>query len=94
MMSLRQAIHDLHGCDSAWVESVPVTDAFQGQTVWNGTVEVFDLRGHPTAQRCYAWAHALSDSEKRRYVAVLHAGPIDSPQAAVRAAIVQEFRGT
>ena len=90
MEALRQAIRDLHGCDSTHVESVPVTETFQGQTVWDGTVDVFDLEGHPTATRCYAWSHALDDSEKRRYVAVLHEGPVDSPQAAVRAAIVEE----
>ena len=33
---------------------------------------VFDLHGHPTALRCYAWSHAVEGSEKRRYVAVLH----------------------
>ena len=90
--SIRKAILDLHTTDSTWVESVPVTETFQGQTVWNGTVEVFDLHGHATATRAYAWSHAVDDSEKRRYVAVLHEGPIDSPQAAVRAAIVQESR--
>jgi hypothetical protein len=90
--TLRNAIRDLHGCDSTWVKSVPVTETFQGQTVWDGTVGVFDLHDHPTAPRCYAWSHAVDDSEKRRCVAVLHLGAVDSPQAAARAAIVQESR--
>ena len=34
----------------------------------------------------------LDNSKKRRFFAVLHQGPIDSPQAAVRAAIVGEVR--
>lgn len=88
--SLQQAIRDLHGCESTWVKTVHVKETFQEQTVWEGTVEVFDLRGHPTATRCYAWSHAVEGSEKRRFVAVLHQGVVDSPQAAVRAAIVQE----
>lgn len=88
--SLRMTIRDLHGCDSTYVRSVPVKETFQGETVWEGTVEVFDLHGHPTADRAYAWSHALDDSERRRFVAVLHEGPVDSPEAAVRAAIVQE----
>lgn len=89
---LKQAVSDLHGCDSTWVESVSVTETFRGQTAWDGTVEVFDLHGHANATRCYAWSHAVDGSEKRRYVAVLHQGPVDSPQAAVRAAIVDESR--
>lgn len=88
--SLKRAIRDLHGCDSTWVESVAVTETFQGQTVWDGTVEVFDLHGHATAARCYAWSHTVDGSEKRRYVAVLYQGPVDSARAAVRAAIVRE----
>ncbi len=88
--SIRKAIRDLHGCESTWVESVPGTESFQGETVWDGTVEVFDLEGHPIATRAYAWSHAVDGSEKRRYVAVLQQGSVDSPQAAVRAAIVQE----
>ena len=90
--SLKKAILDLHGCDSTWVESVPVTETFQRQTVGDGTVEVFDLIDHPTATRCYAWSHAVDGSEKRRYVAVLHQGPVDSPEAAVRAAIASEVK--
>ena len=90
---LRQTICDLHGCDSTWAESVPLKEMFQGQTVWEGIVQVFDLVDHPSASRCYAWSHE-TDAGNRRYVAVLHQGPIDSPEKAVRAAIVQEQRET
>ena len=93
METLTKAILDLHGCESTWLESVSVTETFQGQTVWEGTVQVFDLIGHSTATRCYAWSHAVEGSENRRFVAVLHQGPVDSPEKAVRAAIVEEQRG-
>lgn len=89
--ALRRAIRDLHGCDARWVESVPVMETFEGHTVWEGVVEVFGLIGHPTAKRAYAWAHQ-TDAGTRRYVAVLHLGPVDSPQQAVQAAIVRESR--
>jgi hypothetical protein len=89
---LRRAIRNLHGCESTWVEAVEVKEAFEGQPVWEGRVQVFDLQGHPKATRCYAWSHAVDDSEKRRFVVVLHQPPVDSPAAAVRAAIVQEHR--
>jgi len=52
---------------------------------------VFDLIGHPTATRCYAWSHATT-GKKRRFVAVLHQGSVDSPEKAVKAAIVGEYR--
>ena len=59
----------------------------------NSVVEVFDLKGHPSAFRVYAWAHDTDDpANPRRHVTVLHAHPIKSAQDAVRAAIIQEFR--
>lgn len=91
--ALKEAIRNLHGCEATWLESVPVKEEFEGQIVWEGIVQVFDLHGHPQATRCYAWSHAVGESGKRRFVAVLHQGPVDSPHAAVRAAIVQEHRG-
>ena len=37
--ALREAIRHLQGCESWYVESVPVTETRQGETVWNGVVE-------------------------------------------------------
>ena len=91
-VSLRRAIRDLHGVESTWLESVPVTENYEGQTVWDGVVEVFELHDHPTATRAYAWSHVQDGTTKRRYVAVLQQGPIDSPQKAVQAAIVAEHK--
>lgn len=87
---LREAIIRLHGADATWIESVPVRETFEGEVVWEGEVQVFDLEDHPEATRCYAWSH-VSDQGKQRFVTVLHVPPVDSPQAAVRAAIVRDF---
>ncbi|MFI5396674.1 MAG: hypothetical protein ACHQ9S_14160 [Candidatus Binatia bacterium] len=84
---LRQAIRDLHGLDSEHVESVPITETFQGKTVWQGTVDVFRVRGHPTATHAYAWSYK-AESGEIRHVAVLGVAPIDSAQAAVKAAVM------
>ena len=90
---LQDVIRKLHGVESEHVESVPVKETFQGKTVWEGIVEVFELMGHPKASRVYAWSHETDDPKKpRRHVTVLHIAPILSAEAAVRAAIVQEFR--
>ena len=90
---LRDIIRRVHGAEATHVESVPVKEMFRGETVWEGIVEVFDLVGHPTAFRVYAWAHDTDDPESpRRHVTVLHSHPITSAVLAVRAAIVQEFR--
>ncbi len=90
---LRDVIRRLHGAEPTHVESVPVTETFGGQTVWDGIVEVFELKGHPKASRVYAWAHDTDDPQTpRRHVTVLHIGAVTSAAMAVKAAIVEEFR--
>jgi hypothetical protein len=90
---LRNVIRRLHGAEASHIESVNVKEEYQGKTVWDGTVEVFDLEGHPDASRVYAWAHDTDDpANPRHHITVLHIHPIKSARDAVRAAIVQEFR--
>lgn len=89
---LKHAVESQHGGTASLVQSVPVHEEFEGKTVWNGTVHVFDLADSPSgATRAYAWSYERDDG-KRRFFAVLHSGPIDSPVKAVRAAIVAEAR--
>lgn len=90
---LKDVIYRLHGAKATHRQSVPVREVFKGKTVWEGIVEVFDLQGHPKANAAYAWSHATDDpANPRRHVTVLHIPPAVSPETAVRAAIVQEFR--
>jgi hypothetical protein len=90
---IQAAILNLHGCTSTYVETVPVVEEFQGQTVWQGEVEVFDIEGHPKATRAYGWSHASGeDDQARRYVTVLEIPPVDSPQTAVKAAVMSEIK--
>lgn len=90
---LKKVIRQLHGCEAEHAETVPVKEMFRGQIVWEGEVEVFNIRGHPKARRCYAWAHDTGDDDKgKRYVAVLELPPVVSAQTAVRVAIIDEAR--
>jgi hypothetical protein len=84
---LQQAIRDLHGLDSEHVEPVPVQEIFQDKTVWQGTVDVFRVRGHPQAQLAYAWSYQ-DDDGTLHHVAVLGVPPINSAQDAVKAAVM------
>jgi hypothetical protein len=89
---MKAAIEGMHGANATFVQSVPVKEVHDGAPVWEGVVHVFDLAGHPKAKRAYAWSSPVEGSDKRRFFAVLHIPPIDSPVAAVRAAIVAEHR--
>jgi hypothetical protein len=93
LRELRDVILRLHGAEATHIDSVPVTESFQGKTVWQGIVEVFELRDHPKANLVYAWAHDTDNPDKpRRHVTVLHIHPIKSARDAVKAAIAQEFQ--
>ena len=87
---LKQAVERTHRCFARLSQSAPVKETHGGSIVWEGVVHVFDLSGHPTATRAYAWSFPIEGSDKRRFFAVLHQGPVKSPLDAIRAAIVAE----
>jgi hypothetical protein len=91
---LGTAVQHLHNCAAVHSRTVPVREVFNGQTIWQGEVEVYDLTGHPKAKRAYAWSHrdGKNDSDER-FVAVLEIPPVDSPQTAVKVAIAGEIKG-
>lgn len=90
---LQDAIRNLYNAEPVYVQTVPVKEVFQGQTVWEGEVEVFDLPDSTEANRVYAWSYETDQvDEPKRTVAVLHVPPVTSPETAVRASIVRDYR--
>lgn len=87
---LQDAIRNLHGCESEHVETVPVCEVFKGQIAWEGDVEVFAIKGHPKARRCFAWAY--EENGRQRVMAVLEIPPVDGPETAVKAAIASQAK--
>ncbi len=66
IQELQDVIRRLHGAEAKHIESVPVKETFQGKTVWEGIVEVFELRGHPEAYRAYAWARPRQSTRQNK----------------------------
>jgi len=94
---LQDAIRRLHGCESEYAGRDDVIEDVTGPSVedlyWSGYVEIFRLHGHPKAKRCYAWStYSGEPGDEIHYVAVLELPPVDSPDAAVRAAIMAEMK--
>jgi hypothetical protein len=93
ILRLKDAILRLHGCDSEYAGREEVIETFQGETVWSGYVEIFNIRGHPKAKRCYAWSHSIGEDDGgERFVAVLELPPVDSAETAVKAAVMSEIK--
>ena len=89
--ALQQAVEKLHDCRSIFSHTEHVHETFQDQTVWEGTVHIFDLEGHATASVAYAWSDEAKGSERRHFYAILHDGPVQSATDAVRAFIAEAY---
>jgi len=88
---IQVAVSQLHNCGAVHRATMPVHEIFNGQTVWQGEVEVFELFNHPKAKRAYAWSHREGeDDQGERFVTVLEIPPVDSPVTAVRASIMSD----
>jgi uncharacterized protein (UPF0179 family) len=87
---LKDTIRAMHGCESLHVESVPVKEILDSKTAWEGIVEVFELVGHPEAQRCYAWSY--KDGDQSKIATVLGTSPVNSPLSAVKVEIASNAR--
>ena len=92
--AIKQAVEKTEKCRATHVESVVVRDKYEGETVWEGVVETFQLHEHPRAKRAYAWRRRQGSGEKREdeFTVVIGVPPINSAQDAVRAAIVALYR--
>mgnify|MGYP001587094712 CR=1 FL=1 len=69
-------------------ETVSVHEVFQGRTVWKGDVEVFDLIGHPKANRCYGWTYG----QPEKFITILGVPPVDSAQSAVKIGVAFQIK--
>jgi hypothetical protein len=67
-----------------------VTETFNGQVIFEGAVEAFDLDGHPKAKRSYAFY--IMESDEPIFQTVLELPPVDSPRAAVKVAIAAKAK--
>jgi hypothetical protein len=86
---LREVVIKFYGHPATHVETVPVNQLFEGKTARQVNVEVFDLDGHMKATQCFAWIYQDNDG-RTRYTAVLKMSPVETPQDAVKAALVAQ----
>jgi hypothetical protein len=88
IQTLRDAVRRIHNCDAVHVQSLPVAVESEGKIVWQGTVELFNLKNHSRAKRCYAWMHPPGHPVVSKVV--LEIPPIDSPRKAVYTTLLKD----
>jgi hypothetical protein len=90
--ALRYVVESNYGGRATFIQMVPVCEMHGGQTLWDGVVHVFDLKGSDSgAFRAYAWPRDRS-SDKQEFFTILHSSQVFSPVLAVRAAIIGQAR--
>jgi hypothetical protein len=78
---LKLAVEHEHACAATFLHTVWVKEQFEGTTVWEGSVTVFEMSTQLThAKRCYEWVGKGAE----QFVSVLELPPTDSAQRAVR----------
>jgi hypothetical protein len=83
---LGAAIEARHNCKATLFYVATVMDTF-AQLGWDRRVHVFDVEGHPTASRAFAWSFPVGGSGERPIHVVLDLGGFRGPYDAVRTAL-------
>jgi hypothetical protein len=89
--AIQEAIGKGYKCKAKHVKTAIVNERKDGQAIWLGKVEVFELEGHPKAKRAYGWGYEETPG-KTEFVTVLEIPPVVSPETAVRAYLVEKFK--
>lgn len=89
---LKSAVEGLHNCAANFKEKTYITETYEGETVWDGNVYIFNIEGHSTAKLCYEWSSPITGTDQQRFYAVLHQDPVKSAQDAVRASIISDVK--
>jgi hypothetical protein len=62
MNELTRDVESQFGCPAVLIRAVLVREFHKGRIVWQGTVHVFDLKGHSEADRAYALSSPAQES--------------------------------
>lgn len=83
---LKELIEKEYSTSAKHVETVSVHETFEGQTIWDGEVEVFEVPEFPNAEHVFAW-----EFDGTNQVTVAQIPPATTPENAVRAYIVSQY---
>lgn len=85
---LQREVERAHKCDATYRDTVSIPWRCPPLTEWKPAaweVVLFELSGHSTAKRCYAWIeHDGPLVEDERVVALLESPVVESAQSAIR----------
>jgi hypothetical protein len=72
------------------VTSTPVIEVFEGDLIWEGVVETFDVDCNPHVKRCYGFTYREDDS--LGYATIAETDEVNSAKMAVKAFIASRMQ--
>ncbi len=89
---LLDAIERRAQCSAVHIQTQPVRLALDGQILWKGKVEVFQLKEHPEAKLAFGWG-VPNGQGQTEFITVIGRPPLDNPISAVKAYLASKNRG-
>ena len=83
-VELLEAIEHRANCKAGYLHTQPVRIVEENKVVWQGKIEVYQLVGHPQAQKAFGWG-IPGAQKKMEYITVVGIPPLDNPVSAVKA---------
>ena len=85
ILSIKCAVEKNIGGMARHVTSTVVIEVFEGDLMWEGVVETFEVACNPNVKRCYGFTYRQDDS--LGYATIPETDEVNSPKMAVKAFI-------
>jgi hypothetical protein len=85
--ALKQSIAENHACTAVYIQSVMVEEAHQGEILWTGQIEIFEIQGHAKAKVAYGW---WQENTEEGLVTILALTPTMDARKAVQAYLMNQ----
>jgi hypothetical protein len=90
ILNLKCAVEKNIGGIARHVTSTAVIEIFEGNLVWEGVVETFDVACNPNVKRCYGFMYRENDSVG--YATIIETDAVNSPEMAVKTFITSKIQ--
>jgi hypothetical protein len=71
------------------ITSTAVIEVFEGDLIWEGVVETFEVACNPDIKRCYGFTYR--EDETLQYVTIAETDEVNSPKLAVKAFVTSRL---
>ena len=89
ILSIKCAVEKNIGGMARHVTSTAVIEVFEGDLIWEGVVETFEVACNPNVKRCYGFTYREDDA--LAYATIAETDEVHSPKMAVKTFIASRI---